>query len=240
MIKQVHEGSPTDNVIVELIDTVSSTAISTPTRLIRNVNSSSELEDIVASRVSMEESEVVNIFSYDSDDDDDDYDVAQDTVIGICSVKAKTDFLENFEVPSLSDISENDSFEIFDNFKSKLSPVLPGNVDPGKFVDPLTGLSMTSSNSETTESSKEIAVVSTSSSVSEDIIDFYEPIDFTIDSTLEDGDIFPQFETNFDLTNNMSELWDTHTTVKMKEVGKQIAREFLSDIIKVWSILLRI
>ncbi|XP_034484653.1 uncharacterized protein LOC117789678 [Drosophila innubila] len=229
--KQVHEGSPSDNVIIDLLDTASSTAISTPTRLIRDVTSSSELQDAVVSQISIEDDEAENLLHYDSDDDND-YDIVQESVMGICSVKAKTDFLQNFEVPSLSDISENDSIETFVHLKSQLSPIIPVSVDPGKFVNPLTGLSISSSSTESTECSRQQIVDGSSSSLSEEIIDFDEPLDLKGDLNLEDEDIFLNFETNFDLTNVISETWDIHPTVKIKEGGNQIAFEFLHDLIK--------
>ncbi|XP_060648846.1 uncharacterized protein LOC132786351 [Drosophila nasuta] len=139
------------------------TAISTPTRAsIANdfemrTDQGEEVDDEPAETESvadeMEEGTIDELLNMDDDEEED----IEDRIIKpsrqVDSVQAKKIFLDDFEIPSVSDISEDFDDHRLSTMKLKESTVSMQPVakeDKGRFVDPLTGLSVTSSSSSST------------------------------------------------------------------------------------------
>jgi len=228
----VHKkASTTDMVIEEIIDHESSTAITTPTRRFSDHNSSSDLEEMVVPDI-MEEDDADMLLNIHSDDDDED-ETLRESVKGGDSVRAKGDFLENFEIPSLTDISVDDEDELSQDLKTRLSSQRVNqselSVDPGKFVDPLTGDALTpSSPTESIESLKESS--SSSSSSSEEWSDFDSLLSFKTETT-KDEDVFHQFEIDLVLSTTKFETVKRSSEKKLSNDAFIIAYDFLNNLI---------
>ncbi|XP_060646923.1 uncharacterized protein LOC132784994 [Drosophila nasuta] len=213
----------------EQSDDVVTTAISTPTRYVGE--GSFELEELTLPELEIEE-DVDKLLGLDTEEDDG-TEEERSSIKGGDSINAKKYFLEHFEIPGLEDISDDEIDSITERLKSLISMERSSShvgEDIGKFVDPLTGESISSSSS---SSSSEPVVMSSISSSSGDAFELKSMQDFKMDAAKAevDEDLYSKFKSSFVASVEPVEIAD-FGLIKAKMLITQVAADFLNDLIR--------
>ncbi|KAM8712930.1 hypothetical protein ACLKA7_013287 [Drosophila subpalustris] len=226
--KEIDEEKPTEKSMESSLhtDTEQGTAFATPTRFSEHI-----LQDIpdinaISLTMSVESENVEKLLDHYSDESQE---AIESTTKGD-SIKLKTDFLNEFELPSLSDISEeaDEEFEAPICISSKQPSVHSIHKDKGKFVDPLTGGDISSSSSSSSSSSTESQVIDGESKSDVSFLEFNELIDLPVQYPVAEDEDFEQF-VRFSLKPAPKENEDT-VPIVLNE-SHEIIKHFLSDIL---------
>lgn len=201
-----------------------------------------ELPDLSGKQTSAQdmldgEINVDDIFGEDDVDDDFDEPEVREPPKGD-TITAKANFLSYFEMPSLSDISEEHAVEEHKAHKTKsLISQISTATDTGKFVNPLTGFEESESTSSSTESSKMDDLALDLGGESDDLDIYFMDTDFPDFKDVkhiqlrEDDDLeaFVKFKSSFIRDDIVYEDPDEVEAKKQKVEIHKITMDFLYE-----------